>query len=147
LAAAPRSSPSTCRCRLDAHAPAGTRPPHGSAAALARVGAIIEEPRLHGHLTGRENLHVHGAARDRGAHARVEAIRAAEAHAPDVVLMDIRMVKIDGIEATRRLPRRRVRVLTTFGLDEYIVEGVARRGERLSHEGRAGGRPSSPRRF
>src|SRR5690349_17497053 len=39
--------------------------PGGSAAALARVGAIIEEPRFHGHLTGRENLHVHAAARDK----------------------------------------------------------------------------------
>ena len=37
--------------------------PGGAAAALARVGAIIEEPRFHGHLTGRENLHVHAAAR------------------------------------------------------------------------------------
>ena len=43
------------------------------AAALARVGAIIEEPRFHRHLTGRENLHVHAAARDRTAHGRVDA--------------------------------------------------------------------------
>jgi ABC-2 type transport system ATP-binding protein len=43
------------------------------AEALARVGAIIEEPRFHRHLTGRENLHVHAAARDRSAHARVDA--------------------------------------------------------------------------
>jgi ABC-2 type transport system ATP-binding protein len=47
--------------------------PGGSAAALARVGAIIEEPRFHPHLTGRENLHVHAAARDRAAHGRVDA--------------------------------------------------------------------------
>ena len=46
--------------------------PGGRAAALARVGAIIEEPRFHPHLTGRENLHVHAAARDRAAHDRVD---------------------------------------------------------------------------
>jgi ABC-2 type transport system ATP-binding protein len=45
--------------------------PGGRAAALARVGAIVEEPRFHPHLTGRENLHVHAAARDRAAHGRV----------------------------------------------------------------------------
>jgi len=53
-----------------------------------------------------------------------QAIAAAEAHAPDVVLMDIRMPRVDGIDATRRLPRRRVLILTTFGLDEYIVEAL-----------------------
>src|SRR5689334_18284232 len=46
--------------------------PGGRADALARVGAIIEEPRFHPHLTGRENLHVHAAARDAAAHGRVE---------------------------------------------------------------------------
>jgi ABC-2 type transport system ATP-binding protein len=46
--------------------------PGGSAAALARVGAIIEEPRFHPHLTGRENLHVHAAARERAAHDRID---------------------------------------------------------------------------
>jgi len=41
--------------------------------ALARVGAIIEEPRFHPHLTGRENLEIVAAARDREAAARIPA--------------------------------------------------------------------------
>jgi ABC-2 type transport system ATP-binding protein len=47
--------------------------PQGRAEALARVGAIIEEPRFHKHLTGAENLRVHAAARDRAARARIGA--------------------------------------------------------------------------
>jgi ABC-2 type transport system ATP-binding protein len=43
------------------------------AGALARVGAIIEEPRFHSHLTGRENLLVHAAARERAAERRVDS--------------------------------------------------------------------------
>src|SRR5215203_5214851 len=50
----------------------GRSVPAHRAAALARVGAIVEEPRFHGHLTGRENLTVIAAAREPEAHARID---------------------------------------------------------------------------
>jgi ABC-2 type transport system ATP-binding protein len=46
--------------------------PADRAAALARVGAIVEEPRFHSHLTGRENLFVIAAARGPEAHERID---------------------------------------------------------------------------
>jgi len=46
--------------------------PERRADALAHVGAIVEEPRFHGHLSGRENLRVVAAARDRAAFDRID---------------------------------------------------------------------------
>jgi DNA-binding NarL/FixJ family response regulator len=74
-------------------------------------------------INGYDGCEVVGEAED-GA----QAVKLAAELRPDLVLMDVRMPRMDGIEATRRItattPGIRVLILTTFDLDEYVYEGL-----------------------
>jgi len=74
-------------------------------------------------LETREDIEIVGEAED-GA----QALELARRRQPDVILMDVRMPVLDGVEATRRLvesgSQARVLILTTFDLDEYVYEAL-----------------------
>jgi DNA-binding NarL/FixJ family response regulator len=75
-------------------------------------------------LSGQDDIEVVAEAGD----GREAVAKAARFH-PTVVLMDIRMPELDGLEATRRIlaadPDARVLILTTFDLDEYVYEALS----------------------
>jgi len=74
-------------------------------------------------IEGRPDLEIVGEAED-----GMQAVALVQELDPDVILLDIRMPNLDGIEATKRIvasaSRTRVLVLTTFDLDEYVYGAV-----------------------
>jgi DNA-binding NarL/FixJ family response regulator len=105
--------------------PAYARPVTDDSPAAVRV-VIADDQRLvrtgFRVILGADGIDVVGEAAD-GA----EAVELAAALSPDVVLMDIRMPRVDGLQATRLVLGRtacRVLILTTFDSDEYVYEAL-----------------------
>lgn len=93
-----------------------------------KVGIVDDDPLVRSALGlmlgGQADIEVVGEATD-----GQEALTLVRTAAPDVVLMDIRMPRVNGLEATRRVLAEakppHVIVLTTFGADEYVVDALA----------------------
>ncbi|BAL90605.1 putative two-component system response regulator [Actinoplanes missouriensis 431] len=105
----------------------GLTPGAGGGVRPIRLLLVDDDPLVRAGLRilvgGSDDIEVVGEAGD-GA----QAVTAAEAHWPDVILMDIRMPRVDGLVATRRIRGRpnapQVIVLTTFDVDEYVLEAL-----------------------
>jgi two-component system response regulator NreC len=74
-------------------------------------------------LSGRDDLEIKGEAED-----GQEAIRSVEEHKPDLLLMDLSMPRMGGLEAIRELkarhPRTKILVLTIHGTEEFVLEAL-----------------------
>ncbi|MEP6667327.1 MAG: response regulator transcription factor, partial [Nocardioidaceae bacterium] len=105
-----------------------TESPNGPPSEQIRVVLVDDDPLVRAGLAmilrGAPHLDIVGEAGD-----GVEGLAVIDKTRPDVVLMDIRMPRMDGLDATKRLSARddppAVIVLTTFDADEYVVRALA----------------------